>query len=365
LPGFLELLPDYSVMAKRLPHPDSVVVYSVLKNKKPQGKLSVYHTGLQRKGFSKPGGGLPIKESDLVGEKGISMLRALSDWRIDKGGYSQKLASNTQSPDDLYLAGGVGKSFGRLNFFGDPQSFRRHSLVWKNAQGAHEWVDLKIPGQDREHYHIQPGDFISPIDVYETFLRRGEEPPMACPFMMVSIPADFKAVLYGQAREPDETIYLLMEHLNGRRLVDRGRGSARMAGAIPEEYIRKVANANGRKYEDVVCEMIAAPLKLLAVVHESGYLLNENAHYGNFTLCTDSVTRFVSDMGGSMKMDPLQGGMSGLWLDKEIKSTAFTLRMFEDKFGIKAKSPWENYYPDPNAMKQALELADAAMKRQG
>jgi len=350
LPDVLKPPEGFDVRSKPMAGVDSVSVHEVHRAGRLLGTVCVYDEGMRRLGFLNDEGKLPLDVSKLVGEEGAELFAKLSMNRMRP---SVSLLSGLAKPDQCMTANG-GVSLKDRTWFPHEESFRRHSLVWQDSSGKHQWVDFKIPGADREHHNIEEVNFTAPVRIYQRFLAKGREPLMLCPLIMVTIPPHIRQELYGELRtednsgKPFSTRYVIMQHFDGMRLIRFGKGSPLKHGIVPREYVDKVSENTGIPTGKILSEAALTPLRVSSMAHETGYLLEDDLHFGNYILCSDGVTRSAGDFGGA------KSDFSDFLLDHEMTRLVGIFTYFRKFLPPSARNlldkPWEAYGRDPYAM---------------
>jgi hypothetical protein len=356
LPEVLKPAPPMQVESKPMKGLESVTVHKVFRERKLLGKVWVYDEGMRRTGFADTASGFPLGLSGLVGEEGTRMLDSLSSERLLIG-ESTLVSVGEDGLDDgalrRYHRVGAGTSLSGREWYAHDESFRKSSLVWADAKGGRRWVDVKIPGQELGHYNVEPVNFFAAVKIYNEFLKAGRTPPMASPLMLVNLPSDIPQRLYGQERtqhaaqglfssgvqplhyferpdreppgKPFSSNYMVLEHLDGMRLVRRGKGMKPERDILPFEYVRKVSKATGKPVGEIVQEAAGAPFTVTAFAHKAGYFLEDDRHHGNYILCTDGVTRSASDFGGASEL------RSPFLAEMDVESLIVNLLIFSSK----------------------------------
>ncbi|MFH0863211.1 MAG: hypothetical protein V1875_09325 [Candidatus Altiarchaeota archaeon] len=286
-----------------------VTEYRVSEGLDYLGKVLVFAPGLATIGcqsFSD----LPIPIPQMVGESSLRIISRLSQLRFQEG-YVFRELFNSETFEPYYLTPGVGaslKEFGapaHIRFIGDPSSFRRHLTVWKSPDGVSKALINKIPGENESHSNVEETNFTTAVHLYNHYLQHGITPPMAAPVAFVDIPssvhARYKDVMFYRIRRPDDFSpkYMVLQHLDGKRIITNGQQLSDSNTVIDSEYVRKVAQKNGLNPNDIVGDMFSEPFRILANIHEAGHYMRIDGHFGNFMLCTDGVVRFLSDLGAS------------------------------------------------------------------
>ncbi|MBU0763015.1 MAG: hypothetical protein KKD39_08320 [Candidatus Altiarchaeota archaeon] len=325
LPDCLILGSNASVFRKKESSQDGVADVEVSRGGKLQGEISVYLKGVERAGLS-PNNRLPIPVEALVGAEGANLLALLSKSRKADMGFHVAISPSIlhahilneerpsvsilldsgKSPDEQSLYAGVGTSLKGLRWFPQIESFRRHCLIWKSDRTP-TILDFKIPGEKHSHYNIHPRNFTSAVGIYN-LLNPAQRDLMAAPVALVQIPHEYTRGMYDEEerlKDADDTAftprYMIIEHLNGRRLVEMGKGTSEYP-PTDIRYVQAVAGKNGMDVKQVLEEAVTMPFAFAALAHEFGYRLGGDCHFGNFVLCPDGHTRFTTDLGDARKI---------------------------------------------------------------
>jgi len=376
-PSFFKVPEGVEVSSK--PHPDleGASVHEVHQKDDILGTVHVFDAGLGARGSKKKGVVLPFSISDLVSSNGIKLLADLSGAKagpkslenyvpylgVARGLNPWDVRNARETAQELFLqaGGAVGAEIMGRTWFGDPESFRRHVLAWEK----NSFTDFKIPGKKVSHAQLSTQNFHAPVQVYQLFQANGVQPLMGCPIMLVEIPPTFTPMLYGlqpslTGRQRKSLCFAVYEHLDGRRIIQRGWGSHYKSGLLSLEYVRRVSGENGKEFEDVISDMLRTPFNVLSAAHEAGVALGRDRHYGNYVLCADAVTRAAPDMGNAKKLDPKDGRAKSRLIEDDLKSMAFHFKRIENAVrrllgkSFVVDDPWIAYHLDPSAMKKQL-----------
>ncbi len=336
----------------RVEKADSDDTYSkvrVYRAERPLGEVYSYDEGFMRLGFT-----LPHSVFDLVGEDGVALVSRLSSRR------------KAEATDGIVIS-----TRGRVDvaYTPDPQSFRNHVMSWREKGGAVRSADIKIPGEDFAHGVIEVSDFVSAVDIYHGFVSRGMEPPMACPMMLAGIDGEFPIRKYGGRDKSSgngfPTNMLFREHIGGLRLSVGGRSPAGREDLVPEGKIVGIADAAGVEPGAIVVDAVRTLFSVSSMAHRSGYLLSDDQHWGNYSVCPDGRVRFVADTGSAMD---LPGGVINdgcVMEEKKIAHMALGVMLgYGGLLGEPAeeKGLLEEYGFNPEGMRRALRWAAANMR---
>jgi hypothetical protein len=139
------------------------------------------------------------------------------------------------------------------------------------------------------------------------------------------------------------------------RLVRKGKAITPDREIIPWLYVQNVARKNSMGLDEVVYGMTAAPFKFARFAHAACYFLDDDRHHGNFMLCTDGVTKSVSDLGSVYEMNSLESHRVDDILRIIINHTTF-LSKLPAQFQRLERSPYLEY-PDDEVLEKSIGVA--------
>jgi hypothetical protein len=244
------------------------------------GTVHAYDKGLRMLGLG-DGKSIPLNVSELIGEKGGRLLEALSAER-QRRGYSLEAGT---SP-----AEGAGISLGGYDWSPQEESFRVYTMRW-NDGAKDRMVDVKIPGEDNDHFNVEYMNFEAGVRVYQEYLKYDETPLIACPLVFVNIPSRFSQKLYGKERPNFSPNIFVREHLDGMRLLRQGKAINFDREIIPRQYVESIANATGVPPRELYVRCMRAYYSVLGYAHKAGYILASDRHQGNMVLCADGTCK--------------------------------------------------------------------------
>jgi hypothetical protein len=358
LPDIMAMGHDTQVFATKDPDRD-VNIYRMMSGHRRLATVSVYAEGARKLRAA----GLGI--GDLIGENGYRLLGDLSKARIDRsGGYSPILLPGDDStPSEIYEQGGVGRTICGLDFFGNPESFRRHAFR-KHEYGlglvddGRHWLEMKIPGDNKDHFNVSESSFQAHVDVYQRLKdndMRGKVPAMPCPLMLVSLPAGTPREYYGKSRglffSPK---FEVMEYADGRRVVQDGNPAAidRLMGS---RYVERMAHLRSANPRQILADAMGVYLNVMAAAHDAGYEVREDAHFGNIMLCRDSA-QHVGDFHNADRIfrHPGQIDYDSPQMKNRIKQDAIRMAnelvAFKGQLWTDVEIPFNDYYYNPGAL---------------